>query len=365
MKKYFSIILALLFVFTACACTNAVKDVNDNNSQNQENSYTNSSQQATPKPEIDNSKDSTSSKQNSDHKVTTSNDNRLNTPIDPTDKFFIKSNHTQLDKEKYYQYSFLSAVEKEAYRRIRLAVLSYNKTVEISDLNINIDRTQQIVECFFADNPQYFWVEESFAISHTGNVLLKFSDGVCGDNSEENRVDFAKIDERRKTFNQVVHSIVSKIKPTASQYEKELAIHDYLTKTTKYDISAAENTFVNNAMDSAYNSYGTLVENEGVCSGYAKAFQYLCYMVGINSNIVFGNAHRWNTVQIDGEWYQVDVTWDDPIGADGSSGDGNHDYFNLTSSQMYKAHPLTSDSWYDCIKIPNCTSTKNAYHLCP
>ncbi len=365
MRKYIVIpfVLLLVLIVTLCSCTRDMNYSGNDSFQASEKSSTINSKTSVFSSNVKNSTTSTSQTVSSKEQVTskvntnstkstTDNSNKvfLNTPIDPVDKYFLKTNHTPINKEEYYQYTFLNDIEKEAYRRIRVAVLSYDKTVEVSDLRIDLTRTQQLVECFFADNPQYFWAKDSFGIKRNGDILLDYND------------DFTKIDKKRKEFNEAVFNIVSSINPDDSQYEKELAIHNYLTKMTRYDQTAQYNPFVNGILDYAYNSYGTIVENRGVCEGYTKAFQYLCYIVGINSNVVYGDSHIWNTVQIDGEWYQVDVTWNDPIKSDGSSGDGHHKYFNLTSSKMYEAHALSTESVYDCIKVPNCTSTKNAYH---
>lgn len=269
--------------------------------------------------------------------------------------------HIPLDTEEYYQYSFLNDVEKEAYRRIRAAALSYDRVVEVADLSLDTDRKQEIFEIFLADNPEFFWVSDSHGIDPKGNINIGFCDGEVSDYTGFGEADISKIEARRKIFDEVVSNIVSSINPADSQYKKELAIHDYITKTTRYDKVAQYTPFANGVEDSAYTIYGTLVENEGVCRGYTRAFQYLCYMVGINANIVFGDEHVWNTVNLDGEWYQVDVTWDDPIKSDGSSGDGNHKYFNMTSAQMYQVHPPLGGLLRDCLKIPECTATKYSY----
>lgn len=359
MKKYVTFTLVLILIFSLCGCTGSKQDFDETSS------HINIKEHVTS--DIDtSSKDSTTANQYQGESlvsdVTTSKDNLFDTPIDPKDKYLLKNNHTQLDKEKYYQYSYLNNVEKELYRRLRVAVLSYDRVIEVSDIDIGNSRKNEIVECFMADNPQYFWVSGTYSLSGSGDIILAFSDGEIEDDTGFGNADSLKIDARREKFNQVVFDIVSSIDPDASEYEKELAIHDYITRTTKYDKKAELNPFANMVMDSAYDAYGVLVEKEGVCIGYAEAFQYLCYMVGINSNVVYGNAHIWNTAQIDGEWYQVDVTWNDPIKSDGSSGDGNHNYFNLTSAKMYQTHSLSTESVYQCIKVPNCTATKNAYH---
>ena len=54
-----------------------------------------------------------------------------------------------------------------------------------------------------------------------------------------------------------------------------------------------------------------------------------------------GGGHAWNAVKLDGEWYQVDVTWDDPI--PDSPGNIQYGYFNITDEEMMKDHSYTWD----------------------
>ena len=58
-----------------------------------------------------------------------------------------------------------------------------------------------------------------------------------------------------------------------------------------------------------------------MCAGYAKAYQLILNRMGIECGYITGNAvndmvsgpHAWNYVRLDGNYYQVDVTWDDPL----------------------------------------------------
>ena len=60
--------------------------------------------------------------------------------------------------------------------------------------------------------------------------------------------------------------------------------------------------------------------------------------------------HAWNVVNIDGNPYQVDVTWD--IGA--SKGRVAYDYFNVTDEIICKTHRFED-------KMPECISLKDNY----
>ncbi len=95
--------------------------------------------------------------------------------------------------------------------------------------------------------------------------------------------------------------------------EKIKIVHDYLVDNTEYDLEAGENI---------YNVYGTLIDKKSVCEGYARSFKYIMDDLNIPCIIACGigknsegkaESHAWNYVQIDEQWYAIDVTWDDPV----------------------------------------------------
>jgi len=153
-----------------------------------------------------------------------------------------------------------------------------------------------------------------------------------------------------KLYDEVVIILKSIIAPDMSDYEKELAIHDYLVKNCEYGV-------VEHSKDFAFNAYGALVQKKAVCNGYAEAMALLLNCVEIENKIVTGWGddvlHAWNMVCIDGEWYQVDATWDDPLPDRGNT--ASHMYFNVTDDIMDNEH-----TW-DIDKFEVCDSTKYNY----
>lgn len=120
--------------------------------------------------------------------------------------------------------------------------------------------------------------------------------------------------------------------------QKEKAIHDYLVTHTKYD---SENYEEGTVPDESYTPYGVLVKGTGVCSGYARAAALLLYKAGIECMLQDGytntiGAHEWNKVKIDGVWYHLDVTFDDPV-PDGGE-EISYEYFNISDEQIRKDH---------------------------
>lgn len=139
-------------------------------------------------------------------------------------------------------------------------------------------------------------------------------------------------------------------------YRQELAIHDYLTAHARYDSDAHSNA-PNAAPDPDNdNPYGMLVNGVGICYGYASTFQLFMDLLEIECITVSGRSaasqeHAWNMVRLDGEWYCVDVTWDDPSG--GSPG---HRYFNVTSQFMRQ-----TNHYWNQTNVPEATAARWAY----
>lgn len=107
--------------------------------------------------------------------------------------------------------------------------------------------------------------------------------------------------------------------------EKVISAHDWLVTNCQYDpyigtggkYIASDGTVYNDE-PAVYTSYGAFVNHNVVCQGYALAFKVLMDRAGIPCCYVKSDAmnHAWNMVQLDGNWYHVDVTWDDSLYSD-------------------------------------------------
>ena len=104
-----------------------------------------------------------------------------------------------------------------------------------------------------------------------------------------------------------------------------LYLHDYLADRYTYDTRAQ---FPNTDAPRAANAdaYTFLRDGAGVCQAYALTFLALCRGAGLEADLVVSDAmdHAWNHVRVDGEWYHVDVTRDDPIPAAEGADEVNH-----------------------------------------
>ncbi len=135
---------------------------------------------------------------------------------------------------------------------------------------------------------------------------------------------------------------------TLTTEERILKIHDYMVENISYDSS----------LDYIFNAYDALIGHRAICGGYAEVFKTFMDMIGVECITVSGTAggenHMWNMIQLDGEWYHVDVTWDDPVG--NSDGSIYHVYFNIDDSAMEVDHQWDRD------KYPDASGTKYSYY---
>ena len=129
---------------------------------------------------------------------------------------------------------------------------------------------------------------------------------------------------------------------TSQMSEGEIvrAFHDYIVLHTAYDEHAAETCGESDCYDPAYSAYGLLKNGDAVCEGYAQVLTLLLDAVGIENYYVQGDAgdelHAWNLVKVDGHYYYIDTTWDDP--APDEEGVVYDDYFLVSADELDDHH---------------------------
>ena len=148
-----------------------------------------------------------------------------------------------------------------------------------------------------------------------------------------------------------------------TDYQRELALHDWMVSWAEYDPGALSSGPVGDPMPHNDDPYGFLTGKKGICLGYATTFQLLMEMSGIECTIVRGTSHggtadhAWNMVRLDGELYCVDVTWDDPTTTNSVSRQTAHRYFNVTSELLRQQY----HQW-DEASVSEATATTYAWN---
>lgn len=124
------------------------------------------------------------------------------------------------------------------------------------------------------------------------------------------------------------------VTPAMNDHQRVKAIHDWIVLRLAYDVGLDR-----------YTAYEALRTGKAVCQGYALLAYKMLNAAGLPARIVEGTTaegdHAWNLVQVEGRWYHLDVTWDDPVPDRG--GAVNYTYYLKTDEEMRKDHAWTRE----------------------
>lgn len=165
---------------------------------------------------------------------------------------------------------------------------------------------------------------------------------------------YNKLDlEEKQVYSAVKKTTADIIKDCSTDYDKELAIHNYITDSYKYGPTGSD------VPRRAHTIVGIVMDKEGICEAYANLFYMMCKMANLDVQFVTGTAngigHMWVMINLGGDYYHVDVTSDDP--APDVAYRERYDYFNVTDEYISKTHEWEKDDF------PQCTADKYNYHV--
>ena len=117
--------------------------------------------------------------------------------------------------------------------------------------------------------------------------------------------------------------------------EKVFYVHEWLVQNIAYD-----REHLSDDVQDDHNLRGALLEGSAVCDGYAKTYALTLRKLGITGVLVTSKdiGHAWNMVELDGNWYQVDCTWDDPVDGSDQLGYCMHKHLLCTTEEMNTNH---------------------------
>lgn len=242
--------------------------------------------------------------------------------------------------------------EDELYNGILQSLMDMTMVSEYENtFSINIGDVSRIIKKIRFDYPEFFWVNGGELIADGDRTKIKV--GIIDDLSAE---------EIKHMYDELVScadALIESIPPGLDNYGKVVFVHDYIVNHTTYDTAGAESSG-NGLYDTAY---GCLVQGSAICQGYSGAFQYIMKRLGIECGVCIGdtakNRHAWNYVNLNGKYYWIDVTWDDPIPENGGAETLLHTYCLIDDDRMLRTRNIDSDFGF----IPKCYSMDNSYFV--
>lgn len=235
------------------------------------------------------------------------------------------------DSRFYPYYNMLDESLQSLYRQIYANANALSQSF-LPIVSVNTEQLMKVFESVINDHPELFWLETAYSCRYSADgtvveLTLEFNE--TADNLEEEKVNFSA----------AANQIIAGANNLNSNYEKEKYVHDALAEMVQYNISASMNQ----------SAYSALVNHATVCAGYARAYQYVLQELGIPTYYCTGFSgenHAWNIVELEGAYYNVDVTWDDLEPC-------SYEYFNKTDAEYATTHIRKSLS----VNLPACNGS--------
>ena len=240
----------------------------------------------------------------------------------------------------------LNEIYRELYSRLS------NREDE-ADLyaQVRMDEFQTAYTSVINDHPEFFWLGSNMEMSwsdRTGKVVAYKVTPIVGE---------AERDAMQRQIEEAADQCIAGIPGEAGDYEKIKYVYEYIINTTDYDSSSEDNQSIQSV----------LLNKRSVCAGYSRAFQYILHRMGLFCTYVSGTTtdggdHAWNIVRIGDQYYNVDVTWGDPVFENSlRSSDQvramNYNYLCCTDAELDKTH--ISDA---PVPLPACTDDSYNYY---
>ena len=204
----------------------------------------------------------------------------------------------------------VTQTEFNAYIMPLLKNYAYDKT-DVTDLNLDADVFYGMYQNMLNHHPELFYVTGGYwrLEDDIGNIThfypvyryeIEDNDG----KEYNNQADIDVINQKRIIYNANVQAAVRYASSASTDIGRILRVSDHFCRTYEYDMNY-ENSYPINLFES----------KTGVCNAYCLAYLAVMNELGIECTYTSSEAmnHIWNLVKLDGYWYHVDVTWNDPI----------------------------------------------------
>ena len=238
-------------------------------------------------------------------------------------------------QEGIYQtsYTYL-ANNSPAYTAIYTALKNSNSQIDVSGFSLTSDKATDLYFQIIYENPDLFYVKTELKYSYNqfGKVqVIMPTYTISGD----------ALKTAKQTYAAELAKIVNSVNASWSDVEKVMYVNDYFAINFHYD----------NTLTYA-DAYTLFTRKTGVCQAYTLAFTAVMNELGMPVTYVISKAmnHTWNLVNVDGQWYHIDVTWNDPTSD--MPGRVGHENFLLSDTA------IQATGHHDWESGISCTSTK-------
>lgn len=184
--------------------------------------------------------------------------------------------------------------------RISEGFYGFEKRIDVSNFALTSTVLLHIFSCVIKDDPYLFFVSRNLRYSYKadGCVLTLTPEYTMTREEYESALEYCA---------KRIRAMANLAEHFESESEKALFLHDLICERFEYDDELKNDDI-----------YDFLLFGKGTCEAYMLLYTAVLRECGIESHFAASDTltHIWNIVRIDGEWYHVDLTWDDSASAD-------------------------------------------------
>lgn len=212
-----------------------------------------------------------------------------------------------------YQFTDTEKLAKLYQCIVNQETFADGSSIDVSACNILLEDCDSAVYALLDIFPEINFVDatQGFSMGSNGQYLTSLSFANYTMTKEE-------FDTKLEAFYSKANQYLSLINDDMDNFTKALILHDRLVLDHYYQIET----------EAEYSSnYTFMLDGWGRCENYSEVYAYLLARAGIKSEIVDGDvyypptettpastgAHEWVKICLNGEWYYVDITFDDPL----------------------------------------------------
>ncbi|MBR5560121.1 MAG: leucine-rich repeat protein [Clostridia bacterium] len=168
--------------------------------------------------------------------------------------------------------------------------------IDVSAYNMNVETFKNAYWALLNSRPDLFYVSGGFSYYSSSGIVTGLLPNYKYTGTD--------LKNRIRAFNSGVAKVVAYANKANTAIGKLLLANDYLCVNFEYDTSY-----------SIYSPDEMLSSGKGVCQAYMLLYRAVLNELGLQSNTATSEAmnHTWNVVYLNGSWYHIDVTWNDPL----------------------------------------------------
>lgn len=239
--------------------------------------------------------------------------------------------------QPYSRFGYYDGTETELLfeleGRLKEALLEGEPEVNVSDLGIDCSRYKIYRAVYFSP-----YLSNGIDLGCYYNRLTNTYTRI----EIENPMSLKETKQHFLAIDSGVKEILQQVSGVADPERAALLIHDYFVYEYEYDY---DNLEADTLPEDSFRSGGIIKRKIGVCQAYAYAYSYILNHLGIECHVAGSDAmnHAWNILKLDGSYYHVDCTWDDPVRD--RIGEVSHAFFLLSDSSIMNRKEGSHYGW--------------------